>query len=324
MEKHRLGTTDLYVTPVAFGVLTMGGSQMNLPLEEGAELIRYAIKQGINFFDTAQYYRTYPYLREALRGIDRTPGNPELPVICTKCLGSTYEETEDAIEEALQEMDLETIDIFLLHEVRQDPDWDMRAGAWQCLRDYKAKGIIRAIGVSTHHVDVAAKMAEIPECDAVFPLINFAGLGIRCGDGPGTCEEMEAAIKACHDAGKGVFAMKAFGGGNLTADYVKALDYVTGLYGVDSTMVGIGKKEEVDILIAYADGRLPRDYVPDISRKRIHIDAGDCEGCGACIRRCPNNAIHRNEYGLAAVDSEVCLTCGYCAPVCPVRAIILF
>lgn len=48
-------------------------------------------------------------------------------MICTKCLGSSYEEMEDAIEEALEEMDLETIDIFLLHEVRQDPDWDMRA-----------------------------------------------------------------------------------------------------------------------------------------------------------------------------------------------------
>ena len=35
MKKQRLGTTDLYVTPVAFGVLTMGGSQMDLPLEEG-------------------------------------------------------------------------------------------------------------------------------------------------------------------------------------------------------------------------------------------------------------------------------------------------
>ena len=118
--------------------------------------------------------------------------------------------------------------------------------------------------------------------------------------------------------------MKAFGGGNLTADYVKALDYVTGLPGVDSTMVGIGKKEEVDRLVAYAEGTLPRDYVPDISHKRIHIDAGDCEGCGACIKRCPNKAIHWNQYGLAAVDDNVCLTCGYCAPVCPVRAIILF
>lgn len=324
MKKRKLGTTDLYVTPVAFGVLTMGGSQMDLPLQEGAELIRYAIDKGINFFDTAQYYETYPYLREALKGMDRAPENPDFPVICTKCLGSSYEEMEDAIEEALEEMDLETIDIFLLHEVRQDPDWDMRAGAWQCLQDYKEKGVIRAIGVSTHHVDVTDKMAHIPECDVVFPLINFASLGIRNGDGPGTCEEMEAAIQACHNAGKGVFAMKAFGGGNLTADYVKALDYVTGLPGVDSTMVGIGKKEEIDRLIAYADGTLPRDYVPDISHKRIHIDAGDCEGCGACIRRCPNKAIHWNQYGLAAVDDNICLTCGYCAPVCPVRAIILF
>ena len=191
MKKRKLGTTDLFVTPVAFGVLTMGGSQMDLPLQEGAELIRYAIDKGINFFDTAQYYETYPYLREALKGMDRAPENPDFPVICTKCLGSSYEEMEDAIEEALEEMDLETIDIFLLHEVRQDPDWDMRAGAWQCLQDYKAKGVIRAIGVSTHHVDVTAKMAQIPECDVVFPLINFASLGIRNGDGPGTCEEME-------------------------------------------------------------------------------------------------------------------------------------
>ena len=177
MKKRKLGTTDLYVTPVAFGVLTMGGSQMDLPLQEGAELIRYAIDQGINFFDTAQYYETYPYLREALKGMDRAPENPDFPVICTKCLGSAYEEMEDAIEEALEEMDLETIDIFLLHEVRQDPDWDVRAGAWQCLQDYKEKGVIRAIGVSTHHVDVTAKMAHIPECGVVFPLINFASLG---------------------------------------------------------------------------------------------------------------------------------------------------
>ncbi len=49
MKKRKLGTTDLFVTPVAFGVLTMGGSQMDLPLQEGAKLIRYAIDKGIKF-----------------------------------------------------------------------------------------------------------------------------------------------------------------------------------------------------------------------------------------------------------------------------------
>lgn len=184
--------------------------------------------------------------------------------------------------------------------------------------------MIRTIGISTHHVEITEKMANVPECDVVFPLINFASLGIRKGDGPGTCEEMAVAIKKCSDADKGVFAMKAFGGGNLTGQYVKALDYVWSLESIDSVMVGIGKTEEIDRLISYAEGTLPKDYAPDISNKKIHIDAGDCEGCGACINRCPNKAISWNEMGLAQVDHNVCLTCGYCAPVCPVRAIIMF
>lgn len=324
MKKNRLGKTDLYVTPAAFGVLTVGASQLNLPVCEGAKLIKYAYSKGINFFDTAQYYETYPYLKEAFKDMDIAADDPERPIICTKSLCTTYQDMEYAIEEALREMELDVIDIFLLHEIRQDPDWDMRDGAWQCLMDYKEKGIIRAIGISTHHVDVTEKMAGIPECDVVFPLINFASLGIRKGDGPGTCEEMAAAIKKCSDAGKGVFAMKAFGGGNLTGQYVKALDYVWSLEGVDSVMVGIGKTEEIDRLIAYAEGTLPRNYTPDISNKKIQIDAGDCEGCGACITRCPNKAISWNEMGLAQVNHDICLTCGYCAPVCPVRAIIMF
>ena len=131
---------------------------------------------------------------------------------------------EYAIKEALREMELETIDIFLLHEVRQDPDWEYRSGAWRCLVEAKKAGLVKAIGVSTHHVDVAEKMAQVEEADVLFPLINFQSLGIRKGDGPGTKEEMAAAIKANADAGKGVFAMKVFGGGNLTGSYRKALD----------------------------------------------------------------------------------------------------
>lgn len=318
MKKTLLGNTGLEVTPVGFGVLTVGNTQLDLPIQEGAEVLRYALEKGINFLDTAQYYETYPYIREALKG------SGSHPVICSKSLDLTYSGMEYAIHEALREMELETIDIFLLHEVRNGSDWDDRAGAWQCLQDAKASDLVKAIGVSTHHVDVARCVAGIPEVDVLFPLINFKSLGIRKGDGPGTREEMAAAIKANADAGKGVFAMKAFGGGNLTGSYVEALDYVRNLEGVDSIMIGFGKKEEIDRIVEYAEGRLSPDYAPDISKKKIRIDQGDCEGCGACIDRCPNRAIFRNEKGLAQVDHSICLTCGYCAPVCPVRAIIMF
>ena len=323
MKTNQLGNTGIQVTPVGLGVLTIGNTQLDQPLHEGARIVRYAYDQGIRFFDTAQYYETYPYIREAFADVDCSKENPDRPVIASKSLDLSYEEMEAAIEEALRELDLEYIDVFLLHEVRQDPDWDSRTGAWQCLQDYKAKGVIGAIGVSTHHIDVVQRMINVPECDIVFPLINYAGLGIRKGAEPGTAEEMAEAIRQCLAVGKGVFAMKAFGGGNLSGQYRKALDYVQSL-GVHSIMVGMGKEEEVDRLISYAKGTLPEDYAPDISAKRIHVDQGDCEGCGNCIDRCPNKAIFRNENGLAEVNYDICLTCGYCAPVCPVRAIIMW
>lgn len=310
MIKNKLGNTDLYVTPVGLGVMTIGNTQLDLPLEEGAEIVRYAYEKGINLFDTAQYYETYPYIREAFKDVDLSLDNPNHPIIASKSLDHSYEEMEAAIQECLEALGIDRIDIFKMHEVRQDPDWDDRAGAWQCLLDYKAKGIVGAIGVSTHHIDVVEKMAEVPECDIVFPLINYAGLGIRKGSEAGTAEEMAAAIQKCIHAGKGIFAMKAFGGGNLTGSYMKALKYVSDL-GCHTIMVGMGKKAEIDDIVAYAEGKLPDDYQPDVRFKKIHIDQGDCEACGACLKRCPNKAIYWNDRGLADVNYDVCLTCGY-------------
>ena len=59
MKKKILGQTGLEVSVAGFGVLPMGPSQLALPIDEGAEIIRHALRCGINFIDTAQYYRTY-------------------------------------------------------------------------------------------------------------------------------------------------------------------------------------------------------------------------------------------------------------------------
>lgn len=318
MKYKELGKTGINVSQIGFGVLTVGGTQLNLSIEEGAEVLKYAFEKGINFLDTAQYYRTYPYIKKALED------SKFEPVIASKCLDYTYRNMAFAIEEARKELDRDVIDIFLMHEIRNDPDFELRSGAWECLNDYKAKGIVKAIGISTHHTDAAHKMADIPECDILFPLINFQSLGIRCGEGFGTREDMAEAIKLCSEKGKGVFAMKVFGGGNLTGTYQQALNYVKNLPGIDSMMIGFGKKYEIDQICDYIDGVMEPEFQPDVSKKKIRIDPGDCEGCGACIDRCPNHAIFRNSNGIAEVNHDICLTCGYCAPKCPVRAIIMF
>ncbi|MDY5770695.1 MAG: aldo/keto reductase, partial [Anaerovoracaceae bacterium] len=219
MLKVNLGNTGLSVSTVGMGVLPIGPGQLALPLEDGAEIICYAVKSGINFIDTAQYYRTYPYIKRALeilstsREEDRRAA--ESLIICSKSLARDYDGMMAAIRQAISELHRPFIDIFLMHEVRTG-GFEERKGAWQALIDARNSGLVKAIGVSTHHVDVTGEMAAVPECDVVFSLINYASMGIRRGSEAGTCEEMLEAIRACRNAGKGVFTMKVFGGGNLT------------------------------------------------------------------------------------------------------------
>ena len=317
MKQTILGNTGIKVSRAGFGVLPMGPSQLALPVEEGAAVLRYALERGFNFVDTAQYYRTYPYIRKALEG-----GDFKDVVLCSKSLCNDYESMMEAITEAEQELG-RPADIFLMHEVRSG-QLEERAGAWQALVDAKSRGLVRAIGLSTHHVDITRAAADIKELDVVFPLINYAGLGIRKGNAFATREEMLEAIHACRKAGKGVFSMKAFGGGSLTANYQQALDFIFAQPDIDSVMIGFGKTSEVDDLLAYLEGKMPADYNPDVSKKKVYINQEDCEGCGSCKAACPAGAIYWGENGLAQVDHDKCLTCGYCSPVCPVRAVIMY
>lgn len=328
MLKVNLGKTNLSVSKAGMGVLPIGPGQLALPLEEGAEIICHAVRSGINFIDTAQYYRTYPYIKRALEmlaesGEESTRRAAEGLIICSKSLAHDYDGMMSAIHEAMADLDRPFIDIFLMHEVRTG-GFSERKGAWQALIDARAQGLVRAIGVSTHHVDVTMQMAGVPECDVVFSLINYASMGIRRGSGPASCDEMLEAIRACRNAGKGVFTMKAFGGGNLTENYQKSLDYVFSKEEIQSVMIGFGSKSEIDDIVSYLDGTMSADYNPDTSHKKMRINQEDCEGCGSCMKVCASKAIFYNKNGLAEIDQSRCLTCGYCSYACPVRAVIRY
>lgn len=325
MKKMILGNSGIEVSRIGFGVLPMGASQMDLTVEEGSDLIVYAAQKRITFYDTAQYYDTYRFLRPALDKIRSTPSIDEDDiVISSKCLYPDAASMRDAIEEARKALDRDVIDIFLLHEVMGMDDFEARSGAWEYLLKAREKGIIRAAGVSTHHQDVCLAMADVNECDVVFPLINKEGLGIRCGNGRGTAEEMKRSIEKCSDAGKGLYAMKVFGGGNLTGSYMECMDYVDSIDGISSMVIGFTNRDEVDRACEYAAGTIDRSYSPDISKKLMYINKEDCIGCGSCKARCPNDAIFISDDGLMEIDHDICLTCGYCAPVCPSRALIMY
>jgi len=317
MKRVLLGNTNLEVSRIGMGVMPIGPNQLSLPVKKGASIVRHALEQGIDFLDTAQYYQTYPYIKEAIKGTNYEP------IISSKSLASEYGSMIDAIEEARKRLDKDVIEIFLLHEVRSG-DFEYRQRAWEALNDAKARGLVKAIGVSTHNIDVTEQMSKIKECDVVFSLINYAGLGIRNGSEAGTAEGMLNAIEKCHGQGKGTYAMKVFGGGNLTGTYQKALDFVSSQSFIDSIMIGFGSYKDIDDIIDYVDGKMPLGYNPDVSHKKIIVEESNCEGCGKCMSMCQSGALFFNERGLAQIDENKCLTCGYCAPACPTRSIIMY
>jgi aryl-alcohol dehydrogenase-like predicted oxidoreductase/ferredoxin len=315
MRRRRLGNTGIEVTELCFGVLPMGPNQRGLPPEEGGRLIRKAIERGVNFLDTAQSYGTYPHIRAAL---DSLPDRGRDVVISTKSAAKTYEEMAAAVLEARRALGRDVIDIFLLHAARVDASvFDERKGAYECLLDMKSKGIVRAVGISTHSVQVVGKATEVDGIDIVFPIINVRGMGILHG----TRDDMVQAIKRAASAGRGLFAMKALAGGNLLSDIEGAFAYVRALEGISAVAVGMVDEEELEVNLAIFNGR-PVPLKTRVANTKELVIQAFCIGCGKCVETCPNVAMEVVD-GMARNDKSKCILCGYCAPVCPQFAIRL-
>jgi len=315
MKKYSLGKTEIKVTELCFGALPIGPLQSNISVEKGAKLIRASLERGINFIDTAEVYKTYPYIRKALEDY-----NGEV-IIATKSNAKTYKKMEQSIKDALESLGRSYIDIFLLHAARVTPSvFEERAGAFQCLNDYKAKGVIRAIGISTHAVGIVRRATEIKEIDVIFPIINKLGMGIIGG----SADNMVKAISEAYKAGKGLYAMKALAGGHLIDQLEESFNFVRNIKGISSIAVGMVDQEELELnLKIFNDEEIPQELLTQKIKpsKRLLI-LSFCKGCGTCVKTCPNNALSL-ENGKAVVDHKLCILCGYCNPVCPEFAIRL-
>ncbi len=314
MKRMTLGRTGMETAEMIFGTLPMGPLQKNVSVEESAKIIASALERGVDFVDTAQMYRTYPHLRRAM---DMTGIRP---MISSKSLSATYEKMEAAIHEALEALKVDYIDLFYMHAARIGNEvFTDYAGGMEALYDAKRKGLIRAVGISTHSVPLTRAAAVHPEVDVVFPLINKTGVGLR----EGTLADMEEAVELCFENNKGVVVMKALSGGTSVMDYVGSFEYVRRIIK-DRAPIALGmvNMAELDMNLKFFNGE---DISEELARleapsKAFFVFGSICKKCGRCIKECHSDAITYEEK-CAVINPDKCLRCGYCVGSCPEFAI---
>ncbi|GAB4279470.1 MAG: aldo/keto reductase [Candidatus Rifleibacteriota bacterium] len=314
MRKKILGKTGIEVTILAIGTLTMSPMQRGLCIDEGAEVILYALSAGVNFIDTAQMYGSYPQVKAALRrwmGAD--------PVLASKSAAKTYDAMETAVKECLEGTHRKFIDIFLLHAVRDLDDFNSRSGALEALIKAKEKGHIRAIGLSSHSAQTIGQMASNAYIDILHPMINRDGIGIL----DASLDQMMTFLHSAKENGKGVYAMKPLGGGHLRNDASKALRWLFSQDLVDSAAVGMTTFEEVDMNVALANNKeVSHDFARKVAGqpRKLFINEMICQNCNACVKACQQMALKSGKTH-PFIDYAKCILCGYCAPECPRFAI---
>lgn len=147
---------DVKIPVLGFGVF-------QIPQEQTAEAVKEAIKAGYRHIDTAQSYLNETEVGQGIEasGIDRS----EL-FITTKVWieNVNYEDTIKSIERSLQRLNLDYLDLVLIHQPYNDV-----YGSWRALEELKETGKIKAIGVSNFGVD---RIVDLGIYNQIQPQVN--------------------------------------------------------------------------------------------------------------------------------------------------------
>lgn len=137
--------------------------------DECQKVVEEAIKVGYRLIDTAQVYGNEEAVGKAIKasGVPR-----EELFITTKLWISdfSYENAKAAFEESLRKLDLDYVDLYLLHQPVSDT-----FGAWRALEELYKAGKIRAIGVSNFMPEQVANLAIFNE---ITPAVNQVELHV--------------------------------------------------------------------------------------------------------------------------------------------------
>lgn len=184
MKYNILGNTGLRVSEIAFGASSIGGMFELVDEKEALKTIHQAFDRGINYFDTSPAYGkdTSPYgpttsetiLGKGLKELKRSEF-----VLSTKAgkisslppeLNFGYSSIVESVESSLKRLQVDHIDILVLHDIEYDKGKHLDIALTQgleALKELKKQGKIKNFGISCYSVAVLEKVIQDYDLDAI-------------------------------------------------------------------------------------------------------------------------------------------------------------
>ncbi|QRG68878.1 aldo/keto reductase [Brevibacillus choshinensis] len=160
MKTTRLGSSDLMVTEVGFGCMTVGTDET-----KAVALIQEALERGINFLDTSDLYeagRNEELVGKAIQGrrdkviLATKVGNRRIPGQDGWVWDPSKAYILSAVKESLRRLQTDYIDLYQLHGGTLDDPIDETIEAFEQL---KREGVIRHYGISSIRPNVIREYA---------------------------------------------------------------------------------------------------------------------------------------------------------------------
>ncbi|HVP57655.1 MAG TPA: aldo/keto reductase [bacterium] len=317
-ERRRLGATNLAVSLLGFGGIPI----MRISTAGARDVVQAALEEGIDFFDTARGYAdSEQKIGKALRELGARP------VLASKSPKRDKQGMLEDVAASLAALGVDSIDLYQLHCVSDREAFDQvlgPGGACEALRELRAEGRVRHVGITTHNLDIARLAIECAEFETIQILFNVI-------EDRALAEVIPSALKA----DMGVIAMKPFGGGVID-QWEIALRWVLSTGGIVA-IPGVASVSEVreNAAIARTPRPLRRRELEGIAAIKASLGPRFCRRCDYC-QPCPNgvpismllqvDAIRKRlgEPALRAPSWQDvlkkavdCDQCGTCEPRCP-------
>ena len=314
MRYRELGRTGLRVSEIGFGGEWMDGTP-----EETRAVVDAADAAGVNILDC---WMPDPTRRSNLG--DALLGRRERWVIQGH-LGSTwqgeqYVRTRDlarvrpAFEDLLARFHTDYVDLGMIHYVDRPAEFFELMDDSPFIgyvRELRAAGTVRHVGLSTHNPEVARMAVENPEIEMILFSVNPAFDMMPATDDldayfdergeqaatDGMRPERAELYALAEETGTGITVMKGYMGGRLfdasqspfgvALTPTQCLHYALTRPAVASVMVGFGTPAHVAEAVAYESATdAEKDYASVLAGAPRHAYVGQCTYCGHCAP-CP-------------------------------------